>query len=516
MNLPFEQIIRLLINEAFQYRRAIVSAFAVISLAFLSVGLVWPKIYTSTSTIFVEQTNVINPLMEGAAVTADATNQIRIAQELLFSRKTMSIILQEGGWLINELTPVEQEKVIQGIQGRTSISMVGRNLLKIEYHDDLPERAFAVVTKYTDTLISRIVDEKAKESKEAFEFIDQQVRDYHDKLIVVEGKIKDYRSSNPDATPGSDTAVNTRINRLLNTVETTTLELQEEKIKKESLERQLSGEAEVTASLSHEGQLRTRIGELQTELETLLLTYHESYPDVVRIRQQINDLKATIEREKVRRLEAKKLAKAGGQPYVDEGISNNPLYQQLRSQLSATKTNIETLTARLNESQKRLDEELERSKRIHGGEAAMTELTRDYQVNREIYQDLLRRRENARVTMNLNMDRQKISIRVQEPPLMPVQPSGLRFIHFVLVGMFLGFAIPVGVLYGFQQVDPRIRAPGIIVERLKLPVIADIPHLSSPAEIQAIATNSRWLAVVVIGVGVIYFVVALLKVTGML
>ena len=52
-----------------------------------------------------------------------------------------------------------------------------------------------------------------------------------------------------------------------------------------------------------------------------------------------------------------------------------------------------------------LNEELHRSGRIADSESALAELTRDYEVNRDIYQDLLRRRENARVSMEL--DREK-------------------------------------------------------------------------------------------------------------
>lgn len=516
MNLPFEQLVRLLINEAFLFRNAIVAAFVVISLSLLGAGLIWPKIYTSTATLFVEDANIINPLMQGTAVATDDRERVRIAREILFSRKIMLVILSEGGWLDADLSPIEQEMIIESIQKHTAVTSVGTNLLKIEYQDDIPKRAFAIAKKYAELFIQGSSVEKENESREAFEFIDKQVREYHDKLIKVEGKIKEFRSSNPDARPGSEQAVNERINRLIGTVETTTLEIQEEKIKKASLGRQLSGEAEITVSMTHEGQLRGRIAELQNELETLLLTYQESYPDVVRIRQQIRDLKSSIIRDKKRRQEAKKLAKAGGRPYVDESISNNPLYQQLRSQLSASKTNIETLTARLEESRKRLDLELDRVRRIHGGEAAMTELTRDYQVNREIYQDLLRRRENARVSMSMNIDRQKTSIRIQEPPLMPVKPSGLRFLHFVIAGMALGFIVPLGVLYGYQQVDPRIRVKEIVSEQLQLPVIAVIPHLSNPLEVQEVTRNTRWLVFTVALVVSFYFIVSFMKFTGML
>jgi hypothetical protein len=115
-------------------------------------------------------------------------------------------------------------------------------------------------------------------------------------------------------------------------------------------------------------------------------------------------------------------------------------------------------------------------------------VTRDYQINREIYQDLLRRRENARVSMNLDRDRQGSTFRIQEPATLPLYPSGLRFGHFVLGGILLGILIPLGLLYARLQLDPRIRIGSSISRMHKVPIVAVVPHLWTPREIKAL----RW------------------------
>lgn len=511
--MSLEQILRLLANEAFLHRTKMVTTFVVISMSVLGIGLVWPKVYVSYTTLLVGEQNIIDPLMQGAAVTTNVRERVRIAQELLFSRRVLDEIVKAGGWLDKDLSAIDQEQIADEIKKRTQISNVGSNLLRVEYRDSSPERAFRVTKAYGEMFISGTVVAKERESREAFEFIDRQVREYHDKLTGVEARIKEFRSTNPDARPASETAVNERINNMLTSVETTTLELREAKIRRESLEKQLSGEAEISVSMSKEGQLRTRIAELQAELENLLLSYQESYPDVVRARQQIEELKTAIVQDRKRREEAKALAKKRGRSYVDEGIANNPLYQQLRSELARTKTTIETLTARLSENRRRLNAEMDRARRIHGGEAAMQELTRDYQVNREIYQDLLRRRENARVSMNLDRSRQDSSVRIQEPAFMPIKPTGLRFLHFAVGGILLGFVVPIGALYGFQQVDPRIRMRDQIGKDLSLPVISVVSHLSTPTEKIDTVRNVRTLLIVMAAVVVVYVIVGSLKLT---
>ena len=96
--------------------------------------------------------------------------------------------------------------------------------------------------------------------------------------------------------------------------------------------------------------------------------------------------------------------------------------------------------------QKMLRNEYERAKRIHGGEATLIKLTRDYDVNQGIYQDLLKRLENARVSRNLDMEQQGLSFKIQEPAKVPLLPTGVRFIHFAIAGIVLGIAVPFGIM----------------------------------------------------------------------
>ncbi|MFV1992966.1 MAG: hypothetical protein ACC635_03610, partial [Acidiferrobacterales bacterium] len=373
VSVPFDQVIRLLLSEAFIYRKAIVASFVVISISLLALGTVWPKNYTAKTTIIVDEKNIIDPLLAGRAVAIDVSAYKKLAAQILFSRRTLLKILESGGWLENNPSDLDIEKMSERVMKRTRIVSAGRNLVRIEYTDVNAVRAYRVTKKYGELFINDSVISKEEESRAAFEFINKQVKEYHTKLTDVETKIKIYRSENPDARPGDEAQVGARINELRESIEKTNLEYREAKIRLNSFQKQLSGEAEITVSLSREGQIRTRMADLNSRLDTLRLNYHETYPDVVRIKEQIEQLRSSIASEKGRRIKAQAEAKAGGEIYVDEGISSSPLYEKLRANISSTKTEVETLRTRLNEKKARLKHELDRSKRIHGGEATMTE-----------------------------------------------------------------------------------------------------------------------------------------------
>lgn len=467
-------ILREVINLGYINRRFVIAVFVAVNLLALAAGYGWPNKYSSYTTIYIEEKNILGPLMQGTAVQTEVIDRGRIARETIFGRQIMLKILELGGWLESNPSPLEQERIIKEIQDRTEISNVGRNLVRISYKDDIPNRAYIITKGFADLFIEGSLKAKVNESQSAFEFINQQVAEYQNKLKQSEEALKKFRLENVDFRDGAEAEVTRRIVRYRNQIEEFTQQLSEAEIKKKSLKNQLSGETETAAGLSREDQIRSRIAELQSNLDTLRLSYHETYPDIVQIKIQIKELEESLGNVDTQRNKEKKEARRKGELYIDESIRANPIYQQLQSDLYQTNTLIETLKVRIKDTEKLLNNELERDKRINSAEATLTALTRDYNVNQDVYQDLLRRRENARVSMNLDAEHQGLNLSISEPAFLPHAPSGPRFIHFILGGIILGILLPLGVLYIKQQISPRILSRNDITIKYDLPVIGEL------------------------------------------
>src|SRR6267154_4574899 len=484
-----EQIAKSLITEAFHSRRLVVTIFVIVNVAALIVGWVWPKGYTASTSILVDERTIIQPLMAGAAVATDALDRSKNAREVIFGRRIMDLVLEYGGWLQTQPSVEERALLIDDIKKRTFVNTVGKNILRIEYRDVDPERAFRVTEKFAELFMQESIAAKAAESGAAFAFIEKQTQDYQDKLARTEEELKELRSSTLDVRAGNDTEVTTRLNDLNKRIDAAMQELREAEVKEASLERQVSGEAESTADIFREGQYRVRIAELQSKLDTLRLSYRDTHPDIVQVKQQIQDLTDALNAQRQQPEKTKRR---------DESVVNNPVYQQLRREQSQNQGTIEALQVRIAELQRQLQGEIGRGKRMHSGDARLAELTRDYQINRDIYQDLLRRRENARVSMNLDNDRQGLTFKIQEPVSLPQAPVGPRFLHFVLGGILLGVVIPIGVLCLRLQFDPRIRIGSAIAVAHKVPIITVVPHLWSPRELKSLRWELALLTLVVV------------------
>src|SRR5215471_18441146 len=121
MQMHAEQVARALINELFYSRRLVVVLFAALNAAALGLGLVWQRSYTASTSILVDDRNIVQPLMQGTAVPTEVVDRGRNAREVIYGRKIMDRILENGGWLASNPSGEEKERLIEEIKKRTSI-----------------------------------------------------------------------------------------------------------------------------------------------------------------------------------------------------------------------------------------------------------------------------------------------------------------------------------------------------------------------------------------------------------
>lgn len=496
------ELLPAMLREGRRYMPVLAAIFAAIAVLALLVGLfLLPRKYIVTTSVLAQESDIIQPLLENRAVSTRAVDRAGLARQVVFGRKVMSRLLAVGGWLDDAPSAVQQDRLMEQLRDRTRIVNARENLVQITYYDSDPERAYKVAAAMADLLIEESLASKERESREAYEFIDSQVDDYHRKLTDAETNLQAYRSDNADAQPGSAADVNARIGALRTQVEQNRMTLMELHSREQTLAAQLSGESAVTAVQTRETLYRTQLIELQNQIDDLLLRYTEQHPDVVRVRHQMADVQAAMAAEQ------RGDGRAGARD--DVAVRANPLYQQLRQQLAQVRSDIAAAQSRMGASQTLLDEELGRSRRIAASESTLAELTRDYEVNRDIYQDLLRRRENARVSMELDRERRGLTMRIQDPAQMPVRPSGLRPLHVALGGLAAGIAIPLALLFLLVKFDPRVRAPGQIERQGNYPVLTVVPpnrtRRDRRREFARTALAAGLVLVVFVAYGLAYF-----------
>ncbi|MCB1754535.1 MAG: hypothetical protein KDJ38_03380 [Gammaproteobacteria bacterium] len=513
-NITLEEWVPLLAREGINRRGTLVAIFALTALLLLTAGYFWQKKYLSTVTLYIDESNIVRPLLEGAAVSADTKDKAYIAAEILFSQEIMEKILTEGGWVNDSMSLPERERIKEKVIEKTTIENINSTLLRIAFENSDPQIAYETTKRYAELFLDKTMRSQSEESNEAFEFIVTQVETYRKKLSDSEKRLQDFRSKTTDARPGTEDNLDERILELRRKIEQTELEYAEADSRARSLHNELQKVALTADNVYRESQYLEQIRELQADMDLLLLTYTEDYPDVVKLRQQIEDLNQLAEREKVKRIEETQKAHSvviGKETFITSNTSINPIYQQLSGEASRAQAYADSLRSRIQQTRALLEKELSRSSKTTEVERELAELTRDYQVNQDIYQDLLRRRESARVSMTLDKERQGVLYRIQEPASFPILPGGVRFLHFAAAGLVLGLLFPLLYLIGFLQVDPRIRLASTVTDGLELPLLAVVPHMRLPGEKTKWYLRKGSLVLVVIVVLLLYAGVSWLK-----
>ncbi|RZW21032.1 MAG: hypothetical protein EX260_06210 [Desulfobulbaceae bacterium] len=489
--------VKIAIVELLRKRRlAFAVGFAVINIVAIVAALNWPKVFTSSMTVYVQEQEILGRLMEGEVGRSGLKDQALLAREIVTSRSVLRAVLESTGDITEGMAPKEIEGRIESLKrgvkvtGVTGTRRRDTNLIRIAYTDPDPQRAFEITGLLGEQFIAETTAAKVRESTSVFNFVDSQVKEYEAKLRESDEVLMKFRAENETVAPGAEAEVRRRISDLRSEISVIEQQLREASIRRRSLRAQLAGEADKAEGLSRLEELRSRRRQLQARLDALRLTYFETYPDIINVKAQIAEIDEVISREEQSDL----LSDTMG-----EGDSSGlmTVSQQLRQALYNTNTLIATLESRLVENKTLLEKEQSKAVSIPDAEAKLTELTRDYSVTKRIYEDLLRRRELSRVSMNVDRERKSLSLTVDEPAFFPYQPSGVSFWQIIAGGLALSILLPPGLVFLRHNLDGRIRLVEQLQEESGLEVLAAIPTYPSPKETRTIAVSNISAAFVI-------------------
>lgn len=501
MALPLSQFPAEIIREVRARKWLAFMLFTGVSFVVLAAGFLWPYKYSSEVIIFVDDQNIIRPLMEGSAVTTQINERASAAQELLWSRKVLETVATDPriyGESATLLTPEELEGRIGLLRSRLSVATRGDSYFSIGYSSPSPLIAFTVAQRLGQAFIEENNERKRTESREAYEFIDKQVRSYEQQIAEVEERLKQFLSENVD---GTEVEANARMANLRSQLELAQLDKAELVTRAQSLEIELSKVRPTILQGRARDIFQERIHSLEEQLDELRLQYHDTYPDIVILQEQLSELRRQQQRAAADPDQAART--------LDGETIANPVHQQIRSALATTRADIETAETRIRSLRALMIDQTQRMERIQENKAQYSDLTRDMEVNREIYDDLLKRREKARVSMHLDIEGQGLNYRINEAAQYPLSPAGVKFPMFAIAGILLGLLAPFGAAAGVLQLDPRIRSREHLEEEMELLVLETIPYIRTPFERRKDRRTTTIVGFCVIVVAVIYIAVAI-------
>jgi polysaccharide chain length determinant protein (PEP-CTERM system associated) len=238
--------------------------------------------------------------------------------------------------------------------------------------------------------------------------------------------------------------------------------LAEAQSRRATLVKQLHGDVAIAAAGSDSstsrgaggnGSLDTlaRIDEAQAKLDDLLLRFTDNHPDVIAVRQTLEDLK------KRRAAELEGLRQGDASAAASSHASSNPVYQSVQlalNQVDVEMADLNTESAQHESKVAELRRMLDTAPQV---EAEFAQLNRDYDVNKAQYTALLASLQKAKLGERAD-DAGSVRFEVVEPPnsgLRPVWPK-----RKTLMAMVLAAAMAAGaaLAYGLSYLHPVVPA----------------------------------------------------------
>ena len=449
--------------------KAILAGF-VVGFIILMVGTTWPVRYESSMTIFADNQNILAPLLSSQAPVLRIRDQVRIIQNAMLSPRIVNKVIEEAYELKGiSLSEEELEAYGSRLRGNITVRGAGSDHIQITYTNESPEDTYEILSAISDAFIEDASERKRNDSREAFLFIDNQVKQYKSQLVQAEETLKNFNAKNSDGSLGAAVG---RITKLKDEIENIHFEMDELRARLKSINTQLSQESRFSARQYKADIYRERLIQLQRNRETLLFNLTEYHPDVIQLNYQIEDAQRELENAERSDLESSTDEKA-----------INPLYEGLRSQLAEATLDLSGKERLLAAKNKKLEQELARKEIIAEREAELSEITRDYNVTQAKYNEMLNQKEKARLSMTISLEGQGVTYRIKEPPQYPLVPVGIQFKQFAVYGIIAIIIVPIAIISAYVILDANLRFPFQLNNILEsVPLMSVVPHELSPVK----------------------------------
>lgn len=152
----------------------------------LIAGNVMPKVYRASTLILVEEGRIINPLIEGLAVSTSTAQRLSVLREQILGWDRISQLIRKLNLAKDVRNQVEFEKLVRGLRRNIKVRLHNRQIISISYEGEDPQEAKSIVKTITDIFIAENLRQQNQETDQAISFINDQLALYQKKLKQAE------------------------------------------------------------------------------------------------------------------------------------------------------------------------------------------------------------------------------------------------------------------------------------------------------------------------------------------
>ena len=473
------------VKGIWKYRWVAVIAAWVVAIAGWLIVYDMPNDYKASARIYVDTGNVLKPLMQGMTVAPNMQQQVSIMSRTLISRPNIKRLVSMVESDTKSPGAAKNKLMVSDLMKNIILSTTGTdNLFTISYNNSDRDLAKSVVQSLLTIFVEGRDDNG--ESPAALRFIDEQIEGYEKKLIVQENELTAFKQKNLGMMPQQGGDYYAQVAKAAENLNKTKLDLREAENARDSIRQQITGDEPVlledidgSSSINPSSivnvEIDDRIAALRRKLDVISLNYTDQHPDIISTKRLITQLQE-------RKIEEAKLRKSMESGGFDPGKDYSPMLQQLNIALIESQAKVASMRARVEEYTRRYNNLKSLSNSIPEVEASLAQLNRDYLVNKTNYDELLKRRESAKISGKLGSASKLMTFKIIDPPTVPETPVGPDRAKFYSIVFFLALAAGIGIAFTLNQLRPSFHSQGRLREVTGMPVLGTVPMIWTSKE----------------------------------
>ncbi|MBZ8138321.1 chain length-determining protein [Rubrivivax gelatinosus] len=421
-----------------------------------------PDQYEASARIYVDTQSILKPLMSGLTVQPNVEQQISMLSRTLISRPNIEKLIRMADLDLQESSAGAQEDLILRLTKDIQIRNTGRdNLYSLVYRDQESERAKRVIQSLVSIFVESSLGASRKDTDSAKTFLNEQIKQYEQKLEEAEARLKEFKLRNIEMQPDDGKSATARLSEASAALQQAQLELREAENARDAVKAQLADETRNAQAAVGQGgsddaalgvstpELDARIDAQKRNLDNLEQRYTDQHPEVIITKRQIRELE---EQKKKELAELRKAAQAAAA--TNPGGSGNVAVQELGRMLAAAEVQVASLRTRVGEYQGRLAQARAGLKTAPQIEAEAAQLNRDYDIYRKNYQDLVSRRQSAIMSGELEVASGVADFRLIDPPRVAPEPVAPNRLLLLLAALGVALAAGLATAFAGSQLRP--------------------------------------------------------------
>jgi polysaccharide chain length determinant protein (PEP-CTERM system associated) len=422
-----------------------------------------------------------------STVTSKMEDRLRTISQQILSRARLEQVILEFNLYPDYRRTTTMEDVVERMRKDIELQPVRGDAFWVAFMSDNPRTAM----KVADRLASMFIEENLKDREVLAEgtdqFLEAQLDDARRRLIEHEKKLEAYRGRYMGELPSQLTSNLQVIQNTQMQLQSLAESLSRDRDRRMAAERAMADlqapapTASPTPAVPGELISLTGVGapaqleQARKALVGMQTRLKPAHPDILAVKRLISDL------------EKKAASEAASPGAATASLTPEQAAQQSRvTQLQADLHSIDRDIAHKQTEEQRLRgvvaEYQRRADAAPARESDLVELMRDYDTLQKIYSSLLAKKEESKISANLERRQIGEQFKILDPARLPEKPYSPNRQRINLLGALVALAAGLGLGALMEYRDSSFRSEQDIVTSLAMPVLAVVPRVTTSAE----------------------------------